>query len=73
MSGQWRAQPERGSRNALRLIIWLALRCGRPLCRVLLVPISAYFFVTAPLARGVSPRKLTDDRNLAHQDRVCAL
>ena len=54
MSGQWRAQPERGSRNALRLIIWLALHCGRPLCRVLLVPISAYFFITAPLARRSS-------------------
>jgi predicted LPLAT superfamily acyltransferase len=54
MSGKWRAQPERGSRNALRLIIWLALHCGRPLCRVLLVPVSAYFFITAPLARRSS-------------------
>ena len=54
MSAQWRAQPERGSRNALRLIIWLAMHCGRPLCRVLLVPISAYFFITAPLARRSS-------------------
>ena len=54
MSGDWRAQPERGSRNALRLIIWLALHCGRPLCRVLLVPISAYFYLTAPLARRSS-------------------
>ena len=54
MSGRWRAQPERGSRNALRLIIWLALHCGRPLCRVLLIPISAYFFITAPLTRRSS-------------------
>ena len=54
MNGQWRAQPERGSRNAMRLIIWLALHCGRPLCRVLLVPISAYYFITAPLARRSS-------------------
>ncbi len=54
MNGQWRAQSERGSRNALRLIIWLALHCGRPFCRVLLVPISAYFFITAPLARRSS-------------------
>ena len=59
MSGDWRAQPERGSRNALRVIIWLALHCGRPLCRVLLVPISAYFYITAPLARRSSQAFLT--------------
>lgn len=54
MTGQWRDQSERGSRNALRLIIWLALHCGRPFCRALLVPASAYFFITAPLARRSS-------------------
>jgi predicted LPLAT superfamily acyltransferase len=59
MSGDWRAQPERGSRNALRAIIWLALHCGRPLCRVLLIPISAYFYITAPLARRSSQAFLT--------------
>ena len=59
MSGDWRAQPERGSRNALRVIIWLALHCGRPLCRILLIPISAYFYITAPLARRSSQAFLT--------------
>lgn len=54
MSAHWRAQPERGSRNALRLIIWLALHCGRRVCRVLLVPIGAYFFVAAPQVRRSS-------------------
>lgn len=54
MSSPWRAQRERGSRTALRLIIWLALHAGRRVCRVLLLPISAYFFLTAPLARRSS-------------------
>lgn len=54
MRQQWRERRERGSRNAIRLIIWLALHGGRPLCRVLLVPISAYFFLTAPLTRRAS-------------------
>ena len=54
MSEQWRNQHERGSRGLVRLIIWLALHGGRALCRVLLVPITAYFFVTAPLARRSS-------------------
>jgi predicted LPLAT superfamily acyltransferase len=54
MSEHWRDQRERGSENALRIFIWLALYCGRTLCRVLAVPISAYFLLTAPLARHSS-------------------
>lgn len=54
MSPSWREQHERGSRSALRLIIWLALHMGRRVCRVLLLPICAYFFLTAPLARRSS-------------------
>lgn len=54
MSRQWRGQRERGSTRAMRLMIWLALHCGRAACRVLLVPVSAYFFLAAPLARRSS-------------------
>lgn len=54
VSGHWRSQRERGSRVLVRLIIWLALHCGRAFCRVLLVPICSYFYVTAPLARRSS-------------------
>lgn len=54
MSEQWRNKSERGSHSLKRLIIWLALHCGRALCRVLLFPICAYFIVTAPLARRSS-------------------
>ena len=54
MTGQWRGQRERGSHSAIRLIVWLAIQSGRGLCRILLVPICAYFFVTAPRARRAS-------------------
>ena len=65
MSDQWRGRSERGSRGAIRLIIWLALRTGRSFCRILLVPICAYFFVTAPLQRKASREFL--DRALGHR------
>lgn len=54
MSATWRNRPERGSPVLKRLIIWLALHAGRPFCRVLLVPICAYFQLTAPAARRAS-------------------
>ena len=54
MNGPWRNRRERGSNGAIRLIIWLAIHVGRGLCRALLVPICAYFFVTAPQSRRAS-------------------
>ena len=54
MNGRWRDRRERGSSGAIRLIIWLALHAGRGFCRVLLVPICAYFLVTAPESRRAS-------------------
>ena len=54
MSGPWRDRRERGSNGAIRLIVWLANHVGRGLCRALLVPICAYFFVTAPQSRQAS-------------------
>ena len=54
MSRDWRGRRERGSRGMIRLIIWLAIHAGRGLCRVLLVPICAYFLVTAPQSRRAS-------------------
>jgi predicted LPLAT superfamily acyltransferase len=59
MSTAWRNRSERGSVGLKRLIIWLALHAGRRFCRVLLVPISAYFLVTAPVARRASRQFLT--------------
>jgi predicted LPLAT superfamily acyltransferase len=54
MNSAWRDRPERGTPGMKRLIIWLALHVGRSFCRVLLVPICAYFLVTAPVARRAS-------------------
>lgn len=59
MSAAWRNRSERGSESLKRLIIWLALHVGRSFCRVLLVPISAYFLATAPRARRASREFLT--------------
>ncbi len=59
MSIAWRHRRERGTPGMKRLIIWLALHAGRPLCRALLVPISAYFLATAPRARRSSREFLT--------------
>ena len=48
---QWAAEPERGSALLLTLMVFVALRLGRPLARLLLRGIAAYFFVFAPRAR----------------------
>lgn len=62
MNGSWRGRRERGSSGAIRLIIWLALHAGRNVCRVLLVPICAYFLLTAPLTRRSSLQFLSRAR-----------
>jgi len=48
---QWAAQRERGSALLITLMVFVALRLGRPLARVILYFIAAYFFVFAPRAR----------------------
>jgi predicted LPLAT superfamily acyltransferase len=50
----WRVQRERGSRLLMRVITVLALRIGRPVGRVLLYPICAYFLLFTPHARRAS-------------------
>jgi predicted LPLAT superfamily acyltransferase len=50
----WSAKAERGSEWLIRLIVWLAKTCGRPLCRALLYPIVLYFVVTDATARRAS-------------------
>ena len=54
MSTTWTRQPERGSSTLLRFAAWLALTLGRPVGRVLLYPISAYFFLFSGSARRAS-------------------
>ncbi|MEW6647136.1 MAG: lipid A biosynthesis acyltransferase [Pseudomonadota bacterium] len=50
----WQAQRERGSPWALRLILWIALRLGRAPARLLLYPITLYFFLGNRTARVAS-------------------
>ena len=48
---QWAGAPERGSATLLKIMIFLALRCGRPVAHRILHVIAAYFFAFAPSAR----------------------
>jgi predicted LPLAT superfamily acyltransferase len=48
---EWRRRPERGSALALRTMAFLSLRLGRPIGRLFLHLIGAYFFLFAPKAR----------------------
>jgi predicted LPLAT superfamily acyltransferase len=50
----WLAQPERGSRVLMQLIMQLTLMLGRPVGRALLYPICAYFLLFSRRARLAS-------------------
>ncbi|MCB1859617.1 MAG: lipid A biosynthesis acyltransferase [Gammaproteobacteria bacterium] len=54
MSRRWFQQRERGSPLLLQLILWIALHVGRPFARMLLYPISLYFFLAAAEQRNAS-------------------
>jgi predicted LPLAT superfamily acyltransferase len=51
---EWVEHPERGSKIAMRLLVWLTLQLGRPVGRALLYPICAYFFLFCLRARRAS-------------------
>jgi len=59
MSQEWTELSERGHRLAYEVILRLALFLGRSLSRLLLLPITTYFFLTAPQARQASSQFLT--------------
>ena len=54
MSAHWSEHREGGSRFALWLIRTFGLRFGRPCSRLLLYPITLYFFITAGKNRAAS-------------------
>ena len=54
MSEHWTARPEGGGRFAIWLICTIALKLGRPVARVILYPITLYFFFRRPYERRVS-------------------
>ena len=47
----WSRMPERSNMLALRVICWIAIRCGRRLARLVLHPISLYFLLFSPTPR----------------------
>lgn len=51
---EWVERPERGNRLAVRLLLWLTLKLGRPVGRVLLYPICVYFLLFSLRARRAS-------------------
>ncbi len=59
MRTSWQEQPERGSHLLMRFIAWLSLSAGRPVGRLLLYPICAYFFVFSKAARDSSREYLS--------------
>jgi predicted LPLAT superfamily acyltransferase len=54
----WLEQRERSNNLALRFMVWLALRAGRPAGRLLLYPICLYFLLFSVRARAASTRYL---------------
>ncbi len=54
MSYAWRNLQEHSSPFALKLIRWIALHLGRPVARLLLYPISGYYFLFAKHQRRAS-------------------
>ena len=55
---QWTDRPERGSKWLLWLMFRIAMTAGRPLARVLLWPITVFFWLRTPGARADSVRYL---------------
>lgn len=50
----WTDKGERGSAWLIHVVVWLARRAGRSVCRGLLYPIVLYFFLTDSVARQSS-------------------
>lgn len=54
----WTSRRERGAVPMIRLIVWIALRIGRPAARLLLFPICLYFLAFSIASRNASRRYL---------------
>jgi len=50
-AAQWVGARERGSATLMRMMVFVALRLGRPVARCILYVIAGYFFAFAPAAR----------------------
>ena len=54
LESEWSRRQERGSITLLRVMTWISLALGRPVGRVVLRGIAAYFMLFAPAARHAS-------------------
>jgi predicted LPLAT superfamily acyltransferase len=59
MTTDWSQRRERGGRTALQVMIWLSLRLGRRLARLISRPITVYFFLSSFRGRAASRTYLT--------------
>jgi predicted LPLAT superfamily acyltransferase len=59
MSQAWLQQRERGSVVALRILVGVAGLVGRPIARLVLMPVCAYFLVFSVRARAASRKYLS--------------
>jgi predicted LPLAT superfamily acyltransferase len=55
---EWTVRTERGAVSLIRLMAWVARRLGRPVARLFLYPICAYFLVFSGSARKASRQYL---------------
>ena len=53
-AGRWHEKQERGSSLGIRITVWVYRMLGRPLARLLLIPIVTYFFVFGRAERRAS-------------------
>src|SRR6185312_13561935 len=53
-SADWANRPERSNMLMLRIMSWISLRLGRPIGRIVLHLIAAYFALFAPASRKAS-------------------
>jgi predicted LPLAT superfamily acyltransferase len=53
-SREWTTRSERGALPLIRIMVWVALRLGRPTARLLLYPICVYYLFFSAAARRAS-------------------
>ena len=56
---EWAARQEFGAAPLIRLMVWVVCHLGRPVSRLLLVPICGFYFLFAPKPRAASLAWLT--------------
>lgn len=58
-NADWRERRERGSAALIGVMIWICLHLGRSFARILVWPVTAYFWLSAPRVRVVSKQFLS--------------